>query len=147
MAKILVDDRLWSRLEPLLPPPRRRRRRYPGRKPLDNRKVLTGIIFVLKTGIPWEYLPKELGCGSGMTCWRRLHAWQRAGVWARLHRALLAELRATGQLDWSRAIVDASSIRALRGGNKRVRIRRIDGSWGASSTSSRMPGARRWRSA
>ena len=147
MAKILVDDRLWSQLEPLLPPPKRRRRRYPGRKPFDNRQVLTGILFVLKTGIPWESLPTELGCGSGMTCWRRLHAWQRAGVWARLHRALLAELRATGQLDWSRALVDSSSIRALRGGKKRVRIRRIDGSWGASSTSSRMPGARRWRSA
>ena len=138
MAKILVDDRLWSHLEPLLPPPKRRRRRYPGRKPLDNRRVLTGILFVLKTGIPWEYLPTELGCGSGMTCWRRLHAWQRRGVWRKLHRVLLAQLQAADQLDWSRAIVDSSSIRALRGGKKRVRIRRIDGSWGANITSSRM---------
>ena len=144
MAKILVDDRLWSQIQPLLPPPKRRRRRYPGRKPLDNRQVLTGILFVLKTGIPWEYLPTELGCGSGMTCWRRLHAWQRAGVWRRLHEVLLAQLHAADQLDWSRAIVDSSSIRALRGGKKRVRIRRIDGSWGANITSSRMGTASPW---
>jgi transposase len=147
MAKILVDDRLWSRLAPLFPAPKRRRRRYPGRKPLDNRQVLTGILFVLKTGIPWEYLPLELGCGSGMTCWRRLHQWQRTGVWRKLHRVLLAQLRATDQLDWSRAIVDSSSIRALRGGKKRVRIRRIDGSWGASITSLRMAGGFPWPSA
>jgi len=146
MAKILVDDRLWSQIAPLLPRPKRRRRRYPGRKPFDNRQVLTGILFVLKTGIPWEYLPRELGCGSGMTCWRRLHAWQRAGVWTRLHRVLLAQLRAADQLDWSRAIVDSSSIRALRGGKKRVRIRRIDGSWGANITSSRMGTASPWPS-
>ena len=133
MAKVLVDDRLWSRIEPLLPPPKRRRRRYPGRKPLDNRQVLTGILFVLKTGIPWESLPTELGWGSGMTCWRRLHTWQRTGVWRKLHRVLLAQLRATDPLDWSRAIVDSSSIRALRGGKKRARIRRIDGSWGANT--------------
>ena len=146
MAKVLVDDRLWSQIAPLLPPPKRRRRRYPGRKPLDNRQVLTGILFVLKTGIPWEYLPTELGWGSGMTCWRRLHAWQRAGVWARLHRVLLAQLQAADRLDWSRAIVDSSSIRALRGGKKRVRIRRIDGSWGVSTTSLRMAGASHWPS-
>jgi transposase len=146
MAKILVDDRLWSHIEPLLPPPKRRRRRYPGRKPLDNRKVLTGILFVLKTGIPWEYLPTELGCGSDMTCWRRLHTWQRAGVWHRLHEVLLVQLQAADRLDWSRAIVDSSSIRALRGGKKRVRIRRIDGSWGASITSFPMAAASRWRS-
>jgi len=146
MAKVLVDDRLWSQIKPLLPRPKRRRRRYPGRKPLDNRQVLTGILFVLKTGIPWEYLPTELGCGSGMTCWRRLHAWQRAGVWTRLHRVLLAQLRAADALDWSRAIVDSSSIRALRGGKKRARIRRIDGSWGASTISSRMDTASHWPS-
>ena len=146
MAKILVDDRLWRRIEPLLPPPKRRRRRYPGRKPLNNRNVLTGILFVLKTGIPWEYLPTELGCGSGMTCWRRLHAWQRAGVWARLHRVLLAQLhtpptRSTGP---GRSSIPPPTIRALRGGKKRVRIRRIDGRWGASITSSRMGTASRW---
>src|SRR6266581_1772404 len=85
MAKPLVSDALWKRLEPLLPLPKPRRFRFPGRKPLDPRKVLTGIIFVLKTGIPWEDLPREMGCGSGMTCWRRLRDWFLAGVWNAIH--------------------------------------------------------------
>src|SRR3954453_7764254 len=76
MAKPLVPDDLWEIIQPLLPPPKPRRFRYPGRKSLDDRKALTGILFVLKTGIPWEDLPAEMGCGCGMTCWRRLHAWQ-----------------------------------------------------------------------
>src|ERR671916_2023324 len=79
MAKPLLDDELWEVINPLLPPPKPRRFRFPGRKPLDNRKALTGILFVLKTGIPWEDLPQEMGCGSGMTCWRRLRDWQEAG--------------------------------------------------------------------
>lgn len=65
MAKPLLDDALWAVIEPLLPPPKPRRSRFPGRKPLDNRKVLTGILFVQRCGIPWEMLPKEMGCGSG----------------------------------------------------------------------------------
>ncbi|MBK8915356.1 MAG: transposase [Phycisphaerales bacterium] len=68
--------------------------------------MLAGILFVLKTGIPWEYLPQEMGCGSGMTCWRRLRDWQRAGVWGKLHRRLLDRLRGADQLDLSRAVVD-----------------------------------------
>ena len=144
MAKPLVDERLWAALHPLLPPPKPRRPRYPGRKPLDNRQVLTGILFVLKTGIPWEHLPKEMGCGSGMTCWRRLRDWHQAGVWQRIHRALLTRLHQADQLDWSRAIVDSSSVRALHAGKKRARTRRIDGSWGASITSLRMARASPW---
>ena len=70
MVKPLLPDELWERIEPLLPPPKPRRFRFPGRKPLDNRKALTGILVILRTGIPWEYLPLEMGCGSGMTCWR-----------------------------------------------------------------------------
>jgi transposase len=139
MAKPLLDDQLWNVIEPLLPPPKPRRVRCPGRKPLAPRQVLTGILFVLKSGIPWNMLPQELGCGSGMTCWRYLRAWQRAGVWQRLHALLLAKLREADELDWSRAVVDSSSIRAVLGGRRRVRIRRIDGSWGASTTSSPRP--------
>src|SRR3954464_845813 len=78
MSKPLVSDKLWQLIEPLIPK-KKRRRDHPGRKRLDDRKVLTGILFVLKTGIPWEYLPRELGAGSGMTCWRRLRDWQAAG--------------------------------------------------------------------
>src|SRR5215471_16318654 len=98
MAKPLLTDELWERIEPLLPPPKPRRFRYPGRKPISHRQALTGILFVLKSGIPWELLPQEMGCGSGMTCWRRLQAWQHAGVWERLHALLLQALDNAGQI-------------------------------------------------
>ena len=118
MGKPLVDDELWELIQPLLPPPKPRRWRYPGRKPLRDRQVLTGVLFVLKSGIPWEMLPKEMECGSGMTCWRRLRDWQDAGVWQNLHELLLAKLREADQIDWSRAVVDSASIRAVGGGGK-----------------------------
>jgi transposase len=118
MAKPLLPDELWKRIEPLLPPPKPRRFRYPGRKPIDDRMALIGILFVLKTGIRWEDLPQELGCGSGMTCWRRLRDWHEAGVWQALHELLLAELNGADRIDWSRAVVDSSSVRALGGGEK-----------------------------
>ena len=114
----LVDDDLWRRIEPLLPTRRPRNRQYAGRAPIPDRAVLTGILFVLRSGLPWNMLPREMGCGSGTTCWRRLVRWQRAGVWKRLHRVLLADLRRRGQLNFARAIVDSASIRALRGGKK-----------------------------
>jgi transposase len=118
MSGRILPDELWKRIERLLPPPRPRRFRFPGRKPLDNRKALIGILFVLKTGIPWQDLPQEMGCGSGMTCWRRLRDWQAAGVWQRLHELLLSELQAADRIDWSRAVVDSSSVRALGGGEE-----------------------------
>ncbi|MFD0733251.1 IS5 family transposase [Planotetraspora mira] len=113
----MVSDELWARIGPLLPVVPRRAD-HPGRKRLDDRKVLSGILFVLYTGIAWEFLPQELGFGSGMTCWRRLRDWHEAGVWQRLHESLLAELHAAGALDWSKAVVDGSHIRALKGGPK-----------------------------
>ena len=119
MAKPLVEDELWALIQPLLPRPKPRRFRCPGRKRLDDRKVLTGILFVLKSGIPWEMLPQEMGCGCGMTCWNRLREWQQAGVWAKLHRLLLKKLEDAGEIDWSRAIVDSSSVRAVGAGEKK----------------------------
>jgi transposase len=118
MARPLVSDALWQRIEPLLPPEKPRRFRFPGRKPLNRRKVLAGIIFVLKTGIAWEDLPAEMGCGSGMTCLNALKAWQEAGVWQQLHEELLAELQEADRIDWSRAAVDSTHARALGGGGK-----------------------------
>ena len=118
MAKPLVSDELWSRIHPLLPSPKPRRFRFPGRKRLDDRKCLAGILFVLKTGINWEDLPAEMGCGSGMTCWRRLRDWTEAGVWPKLHQLLLSELEGAGQIDWSRACIDSSFARARGGGEK-----------------------------
>ena len=118
----VVPDELWDRIRPLLPQVKRRYR-HPGRKRLDDRKVLSGILFVLYTGIPWEFLPQELGFGSGMTAWRRLRDWQQAGVWQQLHEQLLAELNAAGALDWSRAVIDSFQVRALKGGPKQGRAR------------------------
>ena len=117
-----VEDALWELIEPLLPKVERRYR-YPGRKRLDDRKALCGILFVLYTGIAWEFLPQELGYGSGMTCWRRLRDWHEAGVWQRLHEVLLAKLNAAGVIDWSRAAVDGSHVRALKGGPRPVPAR------------------------
>src|SRR5205085_305145 len=90
--KSLVSDELWQRVRPLLPPPPPRRFRFPGRKPLDYRLILTGIRFVLKTGIASDDLPAELGCGCGKTCRHYLQLWHQAGVWLKLHALLLAEL-------------------------------------------------------
>ena len=111
MAKQLVDDALWEVIKPLLPPPPARTSRR-GRPRLSDRAALTGILFVLRSGLPWEMLPREMGCGSGMTCWRRLRDWHRAGVWRKLHRLLLSRLEQAGQLDWSRASIDSVSVRA-----------------------------------
>jgi transposase len=116
MAKPLLPDDLWQLVAPLLPPPKPRRFRHPGRKPVGDRAALTGILFVLKTGIPWEDLPAEMGCGCGMTCWRRLRHWQHAGVWERLHEVLLERLQGAERIDWSRAAIDSSSARAFGGG-------------------------------
>jgi transposase len=145
MAKPILDDALWKLIEPLLPAPRKRRRRHPGRRPLSHRAALAGVLFVLRTGIPWELLPQELGYGSGMTCWRRLRDWQKAGVWKRIHRMLLDKLQEADKIDWSRAVVDSASVRAVFGGRRPGQA-----PWTAEKTarnpiSSRTPMAFLWR--
>ncbi len=117
MAKPLLNNELWNLIEPLIPV-KPRRFCHPGRKRLPVRRCLSGILFVLKSGIPWEMLPQEMGCGCGMTCWRRLHEWQKAGVWQKLHELLLKHLRDADQIDWSRALVDSASVRAVGGAPK-----------------------------
>ena len=138
-ARALVSDELWEVVRPLIPVVPRRFR-HPGRKRIPDRQVLTGILFVLQTGIPWEYLPREMGCGSGMTCWRRLREWQQAGVWQQLHEVLLARLHRADLLDWSRAAIDSSHVRAV-GGAKTGSPRELVVNGG----SMRMPPARRGR--
>ena len=134
LAKSLVSDALWQRIEPWLPAPKPRRFRFPGRKPVGDRQALTGILFVLKTGIDWEDLPQEMGCGSGMTCWRRLRDWHLAGVWQHLHEVLLSELNGADRIDWSRASIDSRSLRALGGERRPGPARWIGERRGASIT-------------
>jgi transposase len=116
MGKLLVPDELWALVEPILP-------KHPyvpgvGKPRVPDRVCLTGILFVLKTGIPWEDFPQEMGC-CGMTLWNRLHEWMKAGVWPMLHRLLLDKLRGADEIDFDRVIVDSASVRAVHGGKKR----------------------------
>lgn len=113
MAKPLVTDQLWAIVEPLLPPETPKPKG--GRPRIPDRKCLTGILFVLKSGIPWEMLPQEMGCGSGMTCWRRLREWQEAGVFERLHAVLLDRLGYADEIDGSRVCVDSQQVPAKGG--------------------------------
>ncbi len=116
MSKKLVSDELWRIVEPLLPTEPSKLRG--GRPRIPDRAVLSGIVFVLKSGIPWRMLPKELGFGSGVTCWRRLRDWQRAGVWRRMHCILLDRLGQSGRIDWSRFSLDSASVPAKRGATR-----------------------------
>jgi transposase len=143
MAKELVSDELWEFVEPLLPeePPKPKG----GRPRLDDRAALTGILFVLKSGIPWEMLPQEMGCGSGVTCWRRLKEWQEAGVWERLLSVLLDRLGGDDQIEWERASLDSAIIPAKRGAQRPERIRRIRGNRARSATLWSTGGASRSR--
>lgn len=142
MAKPLVDDELWAAVEPLLP--RHKPRPKGGKPPVGDRVCLTGILFVLRTGIAWEDFPCEMGC-CGMTLLNRLRQWQRAGVWDAIHRAMLDRLRAAGLIDFSRVIVDSASVRATHGGKKRARAPSTAGKTAPSTTSRSTPAACRWR--
>src|SRR5687768_7426456 len=122
----LVSDDLWNAIEPFLP--KESPKPKGGRPRVPNRAALAGIVFVLKTGIPWQMLPTELGCGSGSTCWRRLRDWQAAGVWKKLHERVLNWLGDQAAIDWSRASLDSLSVRAKRGASKRDRTRSIGAS-------------------
>ena len=111
MPKPLVSDELWEVIEPLLPPEPPKPKG--GRPRASDRAALTGILFVLRSGIPWSMLPRELGCGSPMTCWRRLRAWHEAGVWEQVRRVLLARLREADRIQLERAVVDSASVRSV----------------------------------
>jgi transposase len=122
MAEIVSDD-LWEQIEPLLPP-EPEPSPLGGRPRVTNRQAFTGVVFVLKTGIPWQALPTEMGCGSGSTCWRRFAEWTRLAVWSRLHSLLLSLLGKAGAVNLERAVIDSASVRAVFGGRTPARIPR-----------------------
>ena len=142
MAKLLVTDELWKVVSPLIP------KHVPSRKgghpPVNDRVCLTGILFVLKTGIPWEDFPHEMGC-CGMTLWNRLRDWQKAGVWQKIHELLLARLRGDDRIDFSRVIVDSGSVRAVLGGIKQAQILPIGQRMDRSTISLLMPVGFPWQ--
>ena len=142
MSKALVSDTLWETIAPLIPPAPPKPKGGAPRVPV--RAVLGGIIFVLRSGIPWQMLPREMGCGSGSTCWRRLRDWHAAGVWARLHRVLLDRLGRADAIDWSRASVDSVSVRAKRGASRPGRTRSIAVNRAPSTICSSIGAVSRW---
>jgi transposase len=141
MPCLLVTDDLWAVVEPLLP--KHEPSPKGGHPRVPDRVCLTGILFVLKTGLPWEDFPQEMGC-CGMTLWKRLDEWREAGVWEELHRVLLGRLRGEDKIDFSRVVVDSSSVRAVHGGKKRGRAPSTAANPGRSTTWPSTRPARRW---
>jgi len=111
----MLSDRQWGKNEPLLP--ELRSRAWPWS---DNRDVLEGILWMLRTGAPWRDLPS--GFPSPETCWRRLQRWERDGTWLRVWRGFLAELDAKGRVDWEEVFIDASCAPAKKGGSRSGRL-------------------------
>jgi len=130
MATPLLPDALCNLIEPLLPTPAPKPQG--GRPRLPDRACLKGVLFVLRSGMPWQMLPREMSCGSGMSCWRRLRDWQEAGIWQLIHFVLLDWLARYGQIEWSRAVVDSCSVRAVFGGRRQDLIPLIELSLAAS---------------
>lgn len=130
MAYSLLPDELWREIEPLLPVEVPKPKG--GRPSIPNRLALLGILYILRTGAAWRMLPAELGCGSGVSCWRRLRDWTKAGVWEEVHRRLLRALGKEEQIDLSRAVIDSQSVRAVFGGTTRDQTQPTEGKMAVS---------------
>jgi len=108
---VYLTDEQWKKIEPLIP--KRPVGRKGGRPRADNRLVLEGILWVLKTGARWRDLPDRYPNPS--TCWRRLREWYEADVLKDMWRAFLSELDHRGILEWDEVFVDATFIPAKKG--------------------------------
>ena len=130
MAFVLVPEELWEEIRVLIPPEPPKPKG--GRPRVPDRECLTGIVYVLRTGMAWNMVPAELGCGSGVTCWRRFKEWSAEGIWEEVKEEILNALGRSGQIDWSRAVIDSASVRAVFGGRTRGRTPRIGAKRAAS---------------
>jgi transposase len=130
MAFELVPDIFWKEIEPLLP--KETPKPKGGRPAVSNRKALIGIIFILRTGAAWNMLPKEMGCGSGVTCWRRFRDWTRLNIWSQVYERLLNLLGREGEINLKRAIIDSQSVRAVFGGTIQAQTQLTERKWAAS---------------
>ena len=136
MAVELLPEELWNEVKPLLPS--HAAQPQGGRPPVDDRLALRGLIFILRSGMAYQLLPREVFGVSGSTCWRRLGEWTRAGVWPQLHQRVLNRLGKLGEIDLDKVVVDSQSVRAVFGGTTRVPTRQTGGKTGANVTSSWM---------
>jgi transposase len=134
MAFVLVPEELWEEIQVLIPPEPPKPKG--GRPRVPDRECLTGIVYVLRTGMAWNMVPSELGCGSGVTCWRRFKEWSAEGIWEKVKERILNALGRSGQIDWSRAVIDSASVRAVFGGRTQGRTPRIGAKRAVSGISS-----------
>jgi transposase len=139
MTSNLLPDDLWDLIKPHLPHPKKSKKG--GRPRVDDRRALLGILVILRFAIPWKALPKELGCGSGSTCRRRLLAWEKRGVWEKVWHLILDTLGRQDGLDLSRVSVDGSYVPAKKGARRLARIPRIAEEKAPNTTSRSMLGA------
>ena len=116
-----INDEQWNKIEPLLPKPKPKPKG--GRPPADNREVLEGILWMLKTGARWVDLPERYPGSS--TCWRRLKLWEEQGVWLDVWRAFLGELDEEYALDWQEAFIDGSFAPAKKGAFASAKLRGV----------------------
>jgi transposase len=107
----LLSDKPWVKIEPLLP--RANRSAKGGRPPSDNRAVVEGILWILKTGVRWRDLPPQYP--SPITCWRRLRDWEEQEVWLKIWHSFIAELDEASHLEWEETFADGSFAPAKKG--------------------------------
>jgi transposase len=139
--KQLVTDELWQQFEPLIPKHLKSPRG--GRPRADDRQCLEGLVYVLRTGVPWHLFPdKQFGI-SKSTCFNRLCEWTKHGVFAQAHHSLLDQMGLKGLIDLSAAVIDSASVRAVFGGRTQGPVRSIGAKMAANATSLVMHWARR----
>lgn len=121
---IYLTEKQWKEIGPLLP-----KLKSSGRPWKNNRLVIEGILWILRTGARWKDLPEKYPSPS--TCWRRLKLWEEQGVWEKIWRTFIRKLDKRGQIDWSECFMDGTFVSAKKGAQKsgKRREERAPSSW------------------